>query len=464
MRVAVLGGGPGGYVSAIRLAQLGAEVTLIEKEHIGGTCLNEGCIPTKVLLNTTELYNLLCRDGTILGLDIKELKLNWQMVQERKNMVIQQLVEGVKTLLETNRVNVISGKGRFLTNHEIEVITSNKERVVVPFDKAIVATGSMPIRIPIPGIDLEGVLTSAEALALDKVPKSICIIGGGVIGVEFANVFSNAGSKVTIVEMLPNIVANMDEDIVECLKVQLMEAGIEINVNSKVDKIEKQGDHLKVTICTPEGVESIDAEKVIVATGRKPNTEGLGLERIGVKTERGSIAVDASMRTNLENIYAIGDCTGKALLAHVASSQGIVAAENIMGKSIPIDFRTIPSCVYTNPEIASVGLTEKQALEKGYRVKVSKFPLYANGKSVIMGEVNGLVKFVVDEDTDEILGLHMAGNHATELIHIGALAIRLEATVDEIITTIHAHPTVSESILEAAHGVNGWPIHLPAIN
>ena len=464
MRVAVLGGGPGGYVSAIKLAQLGAEVTLIEKEHIGGTCLNEGCIPTKVLLNTTELYNLLNRGAAGLGLDIRELKLNWQMVQERKSMVVQQLVDGVKTLLETNRVHVIHGRGKFLTSHEIEVITNDKERVVVPFDKAIIATGSMPVRIPIPGIDLEGVLTSTEALALDTVPESICIIGGGVIGVEFANVFSNAGSKVTIVEMLPNIVANMDEDIVECLKVQLMEASIEIHVNSKVDRIEKQGEHLKVTVSTPRGMEFIMAEKVLVATGRRPNIEGLGLERIGVKTERGSIAVDNSMKTNIENIYAIGDCTGKALLAHVASSQGIVAAENIMGKSIPIDFRTIPSCVYTNPEIASVGLTEKQALEKGYRVKVSKFPLYANGKSVIMGEVNGLVKFVVDEDTDEILGLHMAGNHATELIHIGALAIRLEATVDEIITTIHAHPTVSESILEAAHGVNGWPIHLPAIN
>ncbi|MFS8542033.1 MAG: FAD-dependent oxidoreductase, partial [Tissierellales bacterium] len=306
MRVAVLGGGPGGYVSAIKLAQLGAEVTLIEKEHIGGTCLNEGCIPTKVLLHTTELYNLLNRGAAGLGLDIRELKLNWQMVQERKSMVVQQLVDGVKTLLETNRIHVIHGRGKFLTSHEIEVITNDKERVVVPFDKAIIATGSMPVRIPIPGIDLEGVLTSTEALALDTVPESICIIGGGVIGVEFANVFSNAGSKVTIVEMLPNIVANMDEDIVECLKAQLMEAGIGIHVNSKVDRIEKQGEHLKVTVSTPRGMEFIMAEKVLVATGRRPNIEGLGLERIGIKIERGSIAVDNSMKTNIENIYAIG--------------------------------------------------------------------------------------------------------------------------------------------------------------
>jgi len=464
MKVAVLGAGPGGYVSAIKLAQLGAEVILIEKEHIGGTCLNEGCIPTKVLLNTTELYHRLNKDPMSLGLEIEKVKLNWQLVQDRKNMVVSQLVDGVKAILDTNGVNVISGRGNFLNNHEIEVITDTKERKIVPFDKAIIATGSKPIRIPVPGIDLDGVLTSTEALSLDSVPESICIIGGGVIGVEFANIFSNGGSKVTIVEMLPDIVANMDQDVVECLKVQLMESGIQLHVNSRVDRIEKEGDSLKVTVTTPNGVKRIVAEKVLVATGRKPNTEDLGLERVGVRTEKGSVVVDNSMKTTVDNIYAIGDCTGKVLLAHVASFQGIVAAENIMGKFVPVDFRTIPYCVYTKPEIASVGLTEKQALEKGYRVKVSKFPLYANGKSVIMGEVNGLVKFVVDEETDEILGLHMAGNNATELIHMGALAIRLEATIDEILTTIHAHPTVSESILEAAHGVNGWPIHLPAIN
>jgi len=464
MKVAVLGAGPGGYVSAIKLAQLGAEVILIEKEHIGGTCLNEGCIPTKVLLNTTELYHRLNKDPMSLGLEIEKVKLNWQLVQDRKNMVVSQLVDGVKAILDTNGVNVISGRGNFLNNHEIEVITDTKERKIVPFDKAIIATGSKPIRIPVPGIDLDGVLTSTEALSLDSVPESICIIGGGVIGVEFANIFSNGGSKVTIVEMLPDIVANMDQDVVECLKVQLMESGIQLHVNSRVDRIEKEGDSLKVTVTTPNGVKRIVAEKVLVATGRKPNTEDLGLERVGVRTEKGSVVVDNSMKTTVDNIHAIGDCTGKVLLAHVASFQGIVAAENIMGKFVPVDFRTIPYCVYTKPEIASVGLTEKQALEKGYRVKVSKFPLYANGKSVIMGEVNGLVKFVVDEETDEILGLHMAGNNATELIHMGALAIRLEATIDEILTTIHAHPTVSESILEAAHGVNGWPIHLPAIN
>lgn len=461
MKVAILGGGPAGYVSAVRLAQLGAEVTLIEEEHVGGTCLNEGCIPAKVLLHTTELYSRLSKDAMALGLEIEELKLNWTMVQERKNMAVFQLVDGVKTLLETNKVNVIQGKGRFLTRYELEVITDTNERVVVPFDKAIIATGSRPIRVPIPGADLDGVITSKEALSLDSVPESICIIGGGVIGVEFANIFSNAGAKVTIVELLPNILFNMDEDVVNCLKAEFAEAGVDVHVDSRVEKIEAEGDRLKLVVFTPDGEKEIRADKVLMATGRRPNSEDLGLERIGVKTDKGAIVVDDSMKTSVENIYAIGDCNGKVLLAHVASVQGIVAAENIMGKYTPVDFRTIPHCVYTKPEIASVGLTEKDALAKSYRIKTSKFPLYANGKSVIMGEVNGLVKFIVDADTDEILGLSMAGNNATELIHVGALAIRLEATVDEILTTIYAHPTVSEAIQEAAHGVNGHPIHLP---
>lgn len=463
MRVVILGGGPAGYVAAVRLAQLGAEVTLIEKEHIGGTCLNEGCIPTKVLLNTTELYDRLRKDSTGLGLEIDRLTLNWQAVQERKNLVVLQLVDGVKTLLETNKINVINGTGRFLTKNEIEVITGSKERLVLSFDKAIIATGSVPIMIPIPEADLEGVLNSTEALSLDSVPESICVIGGGIIGVELSNIFSNVGTKVTIVELLPEIVANMDQDIVECLKNQLIESGIDIYVKSKVERIEKQGDQLNVVVSTPQGVKEVVSEKVLMATGRKPNTEGLGLEEIGIKTDRGAIVVDDSMRTSVDNVYAIGDCNGKVLLAHSASAQGIVAADSIMGRFTPMDFKTVPYCVYTKPELASVGLTEKQALEQGYQIKTSKFPLYANGKSVIMGDVNGLVKFVVDKDTDEILGLSLAGNNATELIHIGALAIRLEATVDEILTTIYAHPTVSESILEAAHGIKGWPIHLPAI-
>lgn len=464
MKVVILGGGPGGYVCAIKLAQLGAKVTVIEDKHIGGTCLNEGCIPTKVLLNTTEMYNMLKNDAFSLGMDIDNLNLNWNAVQERKELIVSQLVDGVKTILESRNIDVVNGKGKFINNREIEVITNNNERLVIQFDKAVIATGSSPVKITVPGIDNEGVITSTEALSLSTVPESLCIIGGGVIGVEFANIFSNAGSKVTIVEMLPNLVYNMDEEIVGYLKSQLEESKVQIHLNSRVEKIEKEGEELKVTVSTPEGVKHIVSEKILMATGRKPNVEDIGLEALGIKTKKGAIVVDECMKSNLDNIYAIGDCNGGALLAHVASYEGIVAAENIMGKFIPVDFKTIPYCVYTKPQIASVGLTEKQALDMGYEIKIGKFPLYGNGKSVILGDVNGLVKFVVDKDTDEILGLSIAGNNATELIHIGGLAIRLEATIEEIITTIYAHPTVSESILEAAHGVNGCPIHLPEIN
>jgi dihydrolipoamide dehydrogenase len=464
MKVVILGGGPGGYVCAIKLAQLGAKVTVIEDKHIGGTCLNEGCIPTKVLLNTTEMYNMLKNDAFSLGMDIDNLNLNWNAVQERKELIVSQLVDGVKTILESRNIDVVNGKGKFINKNEIEVITNNNERLVIQFDKAVIATGSSPVKIPVPGIDNEGVLTSTEALSLSTVPESLCIIGGGVIGVEFANIFSNAGSKVTIVEMLPNLVYNMDEEIVGYLKSQLEESKVQIHLNSRVEKIEKEGKELKVTVSTPEGVKHIVSEKILMATGRKPNVENIGLEVLGIKTKKGAVVVDECMKSNLDNIYAIGDCNGGALLAHVASYEGIVAAENIMGKFIPVDFKTIPYCVYTKPQIASVGLTEKQALDMGYEIKIGRFPLYANGKSVILGDVNGLVKFVVDKNTDEILGLSIAGNNATELIHIGGLAIRLEATIEEIITTIYAHPTVSESIPEAAHGVNGSPIHLPEIN
>ena len=463
MKIVVLGGGPGGYVCAIKAAQLGAEVTIVEQDNMGGTCLNVGCIPTKVLLHSTEIYRLLNKESADLGFDMDNLKINWNTVQNRKDMVVTQLVDGVKTLLESNKIKLINGNGKFISKSQIEVILNNGNKTLINFDKAVIATGSNPIKIPIEGVELEGVLTSTEALSLENIPKSMCIIGGGVIGVEFANIYSNLGSKVTIVEMLPNIVSNMDEDIVNCLKSQLIKSDVDIYTSTKVEKIEKEENKLKVIIATPSGNKHIASDKVLMSTGRRPNIEGIGLEAIGVKIEKGAIEVDKSMKTNVENIYAIGDCVGGALLAHVASAHGIIAAENIMGIFTPIDFKTIPYCVYTKPEIASVGLTEKQALNKGYNVKIGTFPLYANGKSLIMGDVNGLVKYVVDSSTDEILGLHIAGPNATELIAVGALAIRLETTVDEIISTIHAHPTVSESLCEAAHAVNGNAIHLPNI-
>lgn len=462
MKVAVLGGGPGGYVCAIRAAQLGADVTIIEKHKFGGTCLNVGCIPTKVLLHTAKIYKTLREEAEDLGLSISDIRVKWDKLQHRKAQVVEQLVGGVNTLLETNKIQKVIGEGRFISVTKIEVTSPGGKRETIEFDKAVIATGSFPTIVPIPGIDLEGVLTSDEALSLEHIPESICIIGGGVIGTEFASIYSSVGSKVTIVEMLPDIVANMDKDIVDCLKNQLMESGVHIYTRTRAESIEKIGNKLKVNIITDSGnKEVITAEKVLLSVGRRPNTQNIGLEEIGIETSSGAIVVDKRMKTNVDNIYAIGDCTGGVLLAHVALAQGMVAADNMMGKRSDMDFKTVPYCVYTKPELAAVGLTEEEAKKQGYKVKTGIFPLYANGKSLIMGETNGIVKYVVDANTDEILGLHIAGPQATELIVKGSLAIRLEATLDEIISTVHAHPTVAEALNEAALSVYGKAIHLP---
>lgn len=459
MDIVILGGGPGGYTSAIRAAQLGANVRIIEMEDIGGTCLNKGCIPTKVLLHTTEIYSSLKEEGEELGLSLGQVDINWGKIQERKGLAVSQLVEGVKQILESHKIETINGVGRFVSKDKIEVEKEDGHKEIINFDKVIIATGSKPIIIPIPGKDLEGVITSREALDLEEIPESITIIGGGVIGVEFANIFSNLGCKVTIVEMLPDLLANMDKDIVEHLENTLEGRGVGIYKNARVEGIEKVGEKLQLKLDGLE--ETIVSEKVLMATGRLSNTQGLGLEELGMKMDKGSIVVDKLFKTNIDNIYAIGDCTNGIQLAHVASSAGAQVAETIMGQVKPVDFKTTPYCVYTKPELASVGLTEDEAIEKGYQVKIGKFPLYGNAKSIILGNVTGMVKFVIDNKNGEILGLHIAGNSATELIAIGALAIRLEATVGEILTTIYAHPTVGESIHEAAEDVVGRAIHIP---
>lgn len=461
MKIAIIGGGPGGYVAAIKAAQMGAEVVLLEKEYIGGTCLNTGCIPTKVLLHSTEIYHQLKNEAEALGLEINDLKVNWGNLLTRKELVATQLVEGVKNILRTLNVEVVGGYAKFTSNKTIEISLTEGGKRSISFDKAIVATGSKSIIIPIPGNDLEGVITSREAMSLEEIPESICIIGGGVIGVEFANIYSNLGTRVTIIEMLPRLVANMDHDIVNSLEEALADEGVKVYKSAKVLRIDRSGKDLQVTAQFNDDSFQVIAEKVIMATGRKPSGDGLGLEEIGVKVDRGAIQVDSLFKTDVDNIYAIGDCTGGVQLAHVASASGLMVAELIMGERMTMDFRTIPYCVYTNPELASVGLTEQDAEMKGYKIKVGKFPMYGNGKSVITGNVRGMVKIIADENTGEVLGIHIAGNSATELIASGAVAMRLEATVQELITTIYAHPTVGEAIHEAAESVFGRAIHIP---
>lgn len=459
MKIAIIGGGPGGYVAAIRAAQLNAEVTLIEKEHIGGTCLNKGCIPTKVLLHTASKYEDVKKNFKDYGINLTDVQVDWSQLQKRKAKIVRKLVAGVDNLLKNNKITKIMGEGSFINKNQLKVKTDGGIETV-DFDCAIIATGSEPVIIPIPGVNLPGVITSDEVLNLTEVPNSMVIIGGGVIGAEFAALYNAMGCKVTIVEMLPDIVANMDQDIVKPLKEKFTKSGIEIHTNTKVVSISESSEGLSVNTESKGEKEVFTAQKVLLSIGRKPVTNNLSLENTGVVTNRGAVVVNKNMQTNIQNIYAIGDSIGGVMLAHVASAEGIVAVDSIMGKKPTIDFKTIPYCVYTKPELAGVGLTEMQAKEKGYTVKTGIFPMNVNGKAMIEAEQEGLVKYVIDAATGEILGLHMAGPNATELIVEGALAVRLEATIDEITSTIHAHPTVGESLHEAAHAVHGTAIHL----
>ncbi|MEO1815089.1 MAG: dihydrolipoyl dehydrogenase [Acetobacterium sp.] len=461
MKIVIIGGGPGGYVAAIRAAQLGAEVTLIENKFLGGTCLNVGCIPTKVLLHTSELLDVLKNDAKELGIAISDYHGDWPKLQKRKTKIIKKLVGGVNGLLKNNAITKIMGRGVFLNEHQIKVITENQDETpVIDFDFVIIATGSKPVIPPIPGSNHPDVITSDTALSLDAVPESLGIIGGGVIGCEFASIYNAFGCKVTIIEMLPEIVANMDADIVKPLKEKLLKDGVEIFTSTRVESIQEGPAGLAVRTSSEAGEKIITVAKVLLSVGRKPELETLELDQAGIETARGAIVVNKKMQTNVPHIYAVGDCNGGVMLAHVASAEGIFAVETIMGKRSQIDFKTIPYCVYSKPELASVGLTEAQARASGYEVKVGNFPMAVNAKAMIMGETTGVVKYVTDAATGEILGLHMAGPRATDLIVEGALAIRLEATVAELMATIHAHPTVGEALMEAAHAVNGEAIHL----
>ncbi|KEI78582.1 dihydrolipoamide dehydrogenase [Clostridium botulinum A2 117] len=460
MKLVVIGGGPGGYVAAIRGAQLGAEVTLIEKEKLGGTCLNIGCIPTKVLLHSSELLNEI-KEARTLGIEVNnEVKINWTQLQNRKNTVVNTLVSGVSSLLEHNKVKVINGTAAFEGKSNIKVTKDQGESENIQFDNVIISSGSVPFIPPIEGRELEGVIDSTGALSLDSIPKSMVIIGGGVIGIEFANIFNSLGCKVTVIEMLPYILPPVDREISEILKEKLKKDGIDIYNNCKVTKIENNNENLNVSFEEDNDKLNIEAQKVLIAVGRRANISNLNLESTGVYIEKGCIWVNDNMETNIKGIYAIGDCTGKNMLAHVASDQGIIAVENIMGKNKKMDYKTVPACVYTKPELASVGLTEEQTKEKGIDYKVGKFPLIYNGKSLIMNDTEGFIKIIVDKKYEEILGVHILGPRATDLITEAALVLRLEATLEEIITTVHAHPTIGEAMKEAALAVNKEAIHM----
>lgn len=451
--ITVIGGGPGGYVAAIKAAKEGKKTCLIEKKHLGGVCLNEGCIPTKTLIKTANVLDEVKHAAAfaVEGIDPSRVRVSMQKLQERKRAVVKQLVGGVAGLLRGNKVTVVEAEATFVDTHTVKA--GDKTITSKHF---IIATGSEAV---IPSfIAQEGktnILTSREALNLDSIPDSIAIIGGGVIGVEFAFLFNKLGAKVTVLELLDHILPMVDQEVSELAKKRMEKDGITFHLGARVqairgDEIHWQKDGQSV---------SVKADAVLMAVGRAPTTDGLGAEEIGVAFDRGAIRTDSRLRTNIENIYAIGDVNAKVMLAHTASHEGIVAVENMVGHPVEMRYDRIPSCIYLEPEIASIGLTEAQAKERYQNIKVGKFPMAANGKSLVEGDTGGMVKVIVDGEYGEILGAHFYGKHVTDMIAEISAAMTLEATADEIIQTVHPHPTVSESVPEAFMAAYSKAIH-----
>ena len=458
--IAVIGGGPGGYVSAIRGAQLGAKVILVEEDELGGTCLNRGCIPTKALLKGVEFLDS-AKKAKNYGIDFEGVKIDFPRLMSRKNTVVKTLVTGVTNILRSNSVEVIKGMGELISNSQIEVITP-ESKISLEAKKIILATGSISSNLQIEGIESKGVIDSDEILELTEIPKSLVIIGGGVIGVEFATIFSKLGTAVTIIELMPQIIPTEDSDVATTLENSLKRGAVKVLTNATLSKIEETSQGCNAVFSTKDGqMQTVSSQTILVAVGRSPYTGGIELEKIGIKTERKRILVNGKMQTNIENVYAIGDVLGKIMLAHVAMEEGIAASENALGKSVEMDYGAVPRCVYTSPEIGAVGITEKDAREKGVNIKIGKFPLTASGKAATIGEREGFVKIISDDKSEKILGVQIIGPNATDLIAEGVLAIKKDVTVRELASTIHAHPTLSEAVMEAALDNLGSPIHMP---
>ncbi len=455
--VAIIGAGPGGYVAAIKAAQLGAKVALIEKDQLGGTCLNYGCIPTKTILKSVEKYKEL-KECKNFGIIADNIGFDFTAIMQRKNSVTKQLRDGIATILKSYAIDVITGSATLQKDKQI-IVAQDGQNQTINAQKIIIATGSSPIMPPIEGINLDGVLDSDKLLELDKVPESLVIIGGGVIGIEFATVFQNLGCQVTVVEMLPNILNGMDKDIVMRSGISLRKQGIKFLTSSAVKKIANQGQMLSCSIESATEVQEVLAEKVLVCTGRKPNIHNIGLENLSVEFDKKGIYVDESLQTNIEGVFAIGDVTGKSMLAHSASVAGIVAAQNACGQKVKMNFDNIPGCIFTMPEIASVGFTEGQAKDSGMDIVVSKFNFAGIGKAVAIGQTDGLVKIVADSQSHIVLGMHIMGYGASSLIMEGVVAISNKLTAEQIAHSVHPHPTLSEAVLECAEGIFGQPIH-----
>lgn len=458
--VVIIGGGPGGYVAAIRARQLGLKTALVEREHIGGVCLNWGCVPTKALLHNAAVIRLLDEGKTYgFNFDKDSLRVDYATAQKRSRQVSGRLVRGVQFLMKKNEVEVFEAAGSLKSATEVALSTGE----TLSTRYVILATGARARSISGVEIDGDRIINARHALELTKVPQSIAIVGAGAIGAEFAHLWRSYGADVTLLEMLPSVLPLEDADISETMAKALSKQGITVLTNAKVEKVDAaaDGSGLNLTISSDGKTETVPADKVLMAVGVQPNSEQLGLEVVGVQTNRGWITVDEMMRTNLSNVYAIGDVTGVVPLAHVASAQAIVAVETIAGlEPEPLVYANMPRCTYTSPEVASVGLTEEQAKEHGYEVKVGQFPFQANGKALAINDYEGFVKIVSEAKYDQVLGVHMIGPHVTDMVAEATGMIRLETTTEELARTVHPHPTLSEAVMEAAHVALGQAINI----
>ena len=456
--VLIIGGGPGGYVAAITAAQAGAKVKLVEARELGGVCVSRGCIPTKSMNTTAKLLNNL-KHAEDLGLEVLGYRLNYQQVLARKNKIVERLSKGVAQLLVSRGVEIIEGWAKMENLNTVDVNCEGGLKRVIQADRVILASGSAPAVPNIEGLNKVGFITGDEALNLEELPGEMVILGGGAVGVELATIFHHFGVKVTIIEAMPHILPALDAEIALFLQSSLLQQGISISLNAQIDSVQNIGDKITIDCRSGKELYSVTTDKLVIAVGRKPNIQGF--EGIGLNLKNGAIIVDEQMKTNIEGIYAIGDVTGPPYLAHVASAQGIVAAESCMGTKSKINYNAVPSAVFTIPETACVGLTEDAARKKVGNIKVGRFPLNANGRAVSSGETEGFVKVISDERFGEILGVHIVGSCAAEIIAAATVAIEGEMTVDGLARTIHAHPTISEAVMEAAHDAVRGAIHLP---
>ncbi len=455
--VIIIGGGPGGYVAGIRASQLKLNVAIIEDKHLGGICLNWGCIPTKALLKNAEVLHTI-KNAKQFGIEIEDFSINWKKVIKRSRDISRRLSKGIEFLLKKNKISHINGRGILKSKTEIEVILSDGKKEIFSAKNIILATGARSKYFS--GMEPNGkrIITSKEAMVLDEQPKSMIVIGAGAIGIEFAHFFQTYGTHITIIEALPQILPTEDIEIANELERILKKRGMKFQKETIVEKVLDKGKNVEVIL---KSGEVIIADYALVAVGVQSNIENIGLEKLGIKIDKGSISVNNLLQTNIQNIYAIGDVAGPPMLAHKASSEGIIAIEHLAGENpAPMDYTNISGCIYSHPEVASVGLTENKAIDLGYKIKVGKFPFRALGKSMAIGETEGFIKVIYDEQFGEMLGCHIIGAEATNLISEAAIARKLETTWHEVLQTIHPHPTLSEGIMEATADAFNEAIHI----